>query len=456
MAEMPQMQHTTSQRPVRKVFPDKFLMCSSEIVGITEQASRRTDRDRLSRLERLPNELKLMIVGQIPNARSIFNLALTGPQFCAFISVHEKKIAHDLIKSVIPAELLHVVVATYGAIESDWNIHKGHTYLNSSEKLSKSYVNSIVQFVERYRLPRGFTLQAQHPNGVALYVAFQYLILHYTMETCALKLASSAMKSIPKALGFVPEVTPTVLIRYEKALYVTQLVAELFSWRGGNQTKTMHMAWGTFWYALSPWEIEQVYGVQTLFTWHVLDGFGMQLVLDRIGRRLSQGMRDGSAAYGDVDLGPMKNWYNVLLFKRLGSETEPGTPRSFFSCMRCLILSGYAFWDEIEQSCPNTTPMDRMHKSAVQKVEEAAQEYTGAVGRYISPMWFRSLTRACTCQSVVPGAPTTQMKELVMTFAMQFDVGEMLAVFRKSVDNMRTRVDPRNVRKTGDCKKEGH
>lgn len=43
-----------------------------------------------------------------------------------------------------------------------------------------------------------------------------------------------------------------------------------------------------------------------------------------------------------------------------------------------------------------------------------------------------------------------------MTFAMQFDVGEMLAVFRKSVDNMRTRVDPRNVRKTGDCKKEGH
>ncbi|KAI0443514.1 hypothetical protein F4803DRAFT_514501 [Xylaria telfairii] len=232
----------------------------------------RADINRLSRLERFPNELKLMIIGKIPNARSIFNLALTGPQFCSLISVHEKKIAQDLIKFVIPAELLHVMVATYAAIESDWNVHKGHTDLNSREALSKPYVDSINQFVERYRCPEAFTLQAQHPNGVALYEAFQYLVMHGAIETYALELASAAMKNIPKAPGFAPEVSPPVLIRYEKALYVTQLVAELFSWRGGDQTKEMYMAWGTFWYALSPWEIEQVFGVQTLLMDSILGG----------------------------------------------------------------------------------------------------------------------------------------------------------------------------------------
>ncbi|RYC60896.1 hypothetical protein CHU98_g5318 [Xylaria longipes] len=415
-----------------------------------------------------------MIVGRISNVLAVFNVLLTGPHFCAFISLHERKIAEDIIKKSIPAELRHLAVATYAATTSPWNIHHGHHDLYFNQTLSDSYVNSVVRFVERYRRPDGFTLQSHHAKGLTLWDASVYLPMNNAICIYSRRLVALAMSATPKVLGFVPEISHSVLLRYAKALYITQIVAEIFAWRGGGQTTQMHMAWGMFWYALTPWEVEQVFGVQTLLAWYVYNdiirvfpehyvnhdngttalgrfvnflgptrlrtmeqkgghkniatafdffrlwnpvgfiysahcapGFGMRLVLDRIGHRLSQGKENGSPAYGDIDIGPMKNWYYIFLFGGL-EDRRGGQPCSFFSCMRCLTLSGYAFWDEIKPSCLPTYPIEEMHRMAVDMHERAFQALNGAPGKIFTPLWFRKWQNH-TCQNAIPVPATGQL-----------------------------------------------
>ncbi|KAI0552207.1 hypothetical protein F4679DRAFT_592687 [Xylaria curta] len=430
-------------------YTSKLLASSPLVLKFIRCAALRTDVNYLSLLERLPNELTLMVIVHIGDPRSIFRLALTGPHLCAFIAVHEGMITESLIRMTIPTELLYLTVATYTAIESCWNVHNRPVDL-SSGKLSDSYVDSIVQFVEHYRRSEGFTLRAQHPKGPNLCQALGYLVMHSLTSEYADKLARLSMRVIPKAFGFAPEISPTVLIRYEKALYITQLVAELFAWRGSGQTNRMHLAWGMFWYALAPWEVEQVYCVQTLLTWHVLEemcrcsvhaiayndgfmtvkrfvnylgplrlgalekrrppdqliaalkifkqwnpfgfihwghcapNFGLQLMLDRIGRRLDQSTKDGSLAFNDIDLGPMKNWYCIFLFGRL-EEARPGRCHSFFSCMRCLVMSGYAFWDAMDQSRMPAPPISVMHERTVAELKVASQTLDG-LDRIVKPI----------------------------------------------------------------------
>ncbi|KAI1749729.1 hypothetical protein F4782DRAFT_549497 [Xylaria castorea] len=500
--EMPQLLYDTPpQRKMLNPCLGKLLMRSSVTRRATQLAALRTDTNRISRLERLPNELKLMVIVQIADARSIFRLALTGPHFCAFISAHERRVAGDVIKKIIPAELLHLAIATYTAIKAYWNVHNGQDDLNSSKKLSGFYVNSIVDFVERYRCPKGFTLQTQHPRGPALYEAHCYFMMHDTISILASQLALRSMRSIPKVLGFAPEISPTVLIRYEKALYILQLVAELFAWRGGDQTNQMHLAWGMFWFALAPWEVEQVYCAQTLLTWHVLEemetvcpinhfayhdwlstlggfitysgpvrlggldngrlpdelalafkafghwnpsgfiqyghpapAFGLRLVLDRIGQRLNQGTKDGSPAFGDIDLGPMKHWYCLFLFRGL-EKTRPGHSHSFFSCMHCLILSGYAFWDEIEPSRLPTLSIDVMHRMVVQNFKEVSQRYDGPHnGARVAAMWFRRWEN-CTAQGFIPPPLITGLIPLPYRHAAEYCfriTGQVLAEEKES------------------------
>ncbi|KAI0443515.1 hypothetical protein F4803DRAFT_306129 [Xylaria telfairii] len=140
-----------------------------------------------------------------------------------------------------------------------------------------------------------------------------------------------------------------------------------------------------------------------IFRGHCAPGFGIDISLGRIGRKLSQSKKDGSPAYSDVDFGPMKNWYRLLLYRKVASDAKVGTPHGFFSCMRCLIKSGYAFWDEIEQRPPPTFPLDTMHEFAVEEFGRAAAP---AEGYYACPMWFRFSDWPCTCRNPTPGSPT--------------------------------------------------
>ncbi|KAI0196753.1 hypothetical protein EV127DRAFT_466272 [Xylaria flabelliformis] len=452
---MAQLRDTPSQYKTHSPYPSKLLACSPPIFEAIQSATLRTDVNRLSLLERLPNELQLMVIVQIADPPSVLRLALTGPQLCAFILIHERRIAESVVRKTIPAELLHLAVATYTVIESYWNIHNNQFYLGSSQELSNFYVDSVVEFVERYRCSGGFAFEIQHPEGLSLYEAQCYYVMNNLISDYANQLALLSMRNIPKDLRFAPEISPTVLIRYKKALYITQLVAELFAWRGGDQTNRMHLAWGMFWYALAPWEVEQVYCVQTLLTWHILEAynhwfstverfvnyygpvrlgvlanggtphqliialkafkewnpfefiyyghcaptFGLKLILDRIGQRLAQSTKDGSPAFSDIDLGPMKNWYRIFLFGSL-EEVRPGRCHSFFSCMHCLVLSGYAFWDEMDQNRMPTPSISVMHERTVAKFEDESRTLGSLHKDRIAAMRFRWWEN-CNSQSVM-------------------------------------------------------
>ncbi|KAI0490346.1 hypothetical protein F4859DRAFT_520169 [Xylaria cf. heliscus] len=422
----------------------------------------RADENRLSLLESLPNEVKLMIVGNIGHAQSILKLAMTGPVFCAFITVHERIIAAETIKCFIPPELLHTAVATYAAMKSEWNVHSGASPTKNNFDLTEDYVKTIIDFMHKYRSAGGFTLQGEHPKGLSLDDASQYYAIHSSIYHFAYGFSCKAQSEIPKVLGFAPEITSTVLLRYQKALYITQLVAELFSWRGRDQTEGMHLAWGMFWYAFDPWEIEQVFSVQTMLKWYTINrlsqtaqfrdwperleqydfmtrfanfngpvricslelkgqmstayyyfrnlmngmgviywpvcgpDFGLEIVLDKIGKRLSQAAEDGSPAFGDMDRGPMRNWYNLMLFRRLDRKFPRGGHPSFFSCMQCLVFSGYAFWDEIDETRQPAIPINKLHQWTAFTFHKAK----GSMRPNLScPTWFRSIQK-CKCHEV--------------------------------------------------------
>ncbi|KAI3336188.1 hypothetical protein F4824DRAFT_509960 [Ustulina deusta] len=243
----------------------KFMIDSLPVLNAVETARTRIDTNRQSRLERMPNEIKLMITSWIQHSVSIFNLALSGPEFCALIVTHEKKIVLNVITWYIPAEIMHLAVGIHMVTTAPWNVRNAGP-ITPGRPIPPAYMDSIVDFVEKYRRAEDLTLQKHHPEGLALSQLGRYLNMHNATRHYAKLLATHAKGRVPGNLGLGFEISPTVLFRYMRTLYVMQLVTELFSWRGGDRIipQRMHLAWGTFWFSFYPWEIEQVFCVQKL------------------------------------------------------------------------------------------------------------------------------------------------------------------------------------------------
>lgn len=241
--------------------------------------------------------------------RLTLGVIVTGPQFYHSISVNQNRIARSLINHNIPPEIQRLAIASHVVSKAPWNIHvNGHPDLNKGVTLPPEYIKSVTAFVEQYRCPKSFTIES-HAGDLRLYEVLRCLTLHKAVRYYAKTLATLAMGEIPVSLRFCPEghplrwvsyalpresllstheatwiptpyeifgsspeVTPMVLLRYEKALYVMHLVSILFSWRGNDQTDAMYYTWGTFWYSLSPWEYEQVYCVHKLLKQHIAGG----------------------------------------------------------------------------------------------------------------------------------------------------------------------------------------
>ncbi|KAJ2990794.1 hypothetical protein NUW58_g2775 [Xylaria curta] len=288
-------------------------LASPTILGVIQAAALRINPDRRSHLERLPNELKRMIIAELPGVRIIDNLALTGPEFCYFIATNEKIIAKDVFKVRIPPSLQHVAVATYAALMADWNCHRLEEAHPANTPLDYPYISSIIDFVERYRLPNGFALETQHPGGLLLKELNQYLVIYSSISQFSVQLATGALAAVPGILGFTPHITPTVLVRYQKALYILQLVSELFSLRGREQNPWMHMAWGSFWRALEPWEMEQVFGAQVLLKEFIAANIGREF--EKVYWR--EGDPQHSMAKFVVFYGPARLW--ALHVRKQGS-----------------------------------------------------------------------------------------------------------------------------------------
>ncbi|KAI0517605.1 hypothetical protein F5B22DRAFT_645784 [Xylaria bambusicola] len=240
------------------------------ILNAIAAANKRAIQGRRSRLEQLPTELKLIIIGFLPDGASIINLSLSGPDFCAVVCAHEKKIIEDAM-TIIPPSLVYLAVANYMISTAPWHINerKQRGY-GRGLKLSEAYGTSVLDFVELYRLPQELTLEKTHPENMSLIQADIYLKTYMAVSYYAKLLSKQAMLGIPEGIEFNREVTSTVLARYEKALYIMQLVSSLFSWQGSDPEQyEMVVAWGVFWFSLFPWEIEQVFCVQRLLERHI-------------------------------------------------------------------------------------------------------------------------------------------------------------------------------------------
>ncbi|KAJ8120802.1 hypothetical protein O1611_g10270 [Lasiodiplodia mahajangana] len=234
-----------------------------------EEAVHRNNGKRPGQLERLPNEIKLEVLGWVSDGRSILNLALTGPQFCAFIAMYEKTIAFNVVTWNIPAEMLDVAAVNHSTCYATWNVHTfGHPEFNKGLRMSLAYSQSINVFVDKYR--QGvYTFEKKHPKGLQLYEASQYLDTHNAVRYYAKTLAVIAEEQFPSYLPAHPEISPIALRRYQRALYIVQLVADLFSWKAALPTLAMGRAWSIFWHHFMPWEYEQVYCANKLLQQHL-------------------------------------------------------------------------------------------------------------------------------------------------------------------------------------------
>ncbi|KAI0967569.1 hypothetical protein F4678DRAFT_465499 [Xylaria arbuscula] len=166
---------------------------------------------------------------------------------------------------------MHLAVATYMISVAPWAFQNKEqdTAFKTDVPLNSAYEELVLAFVERYRCTEDLTLKKQHPQGITLPQVGQYLNMHYAVYDYARVLAACAIETTHEDLGLGSTATPTMLLRYEKALYVMQLVSALFSWRGTDQSPRMNDAWGVFWYSFYPWEVEQVYCVETLLLEHI-------------------------------------------------------------------------------------------------------------------------------------------------------------------------------------------
>ncbi|KAI1288216.1 hypothetical protein F5Y03DRAFT_94279 [Xylaria venustula] len=98
----------------------QYMADSPAVLSALATSCIRTLESRRSPLEKLPSELKLTIVRYIPEHVSIFHPALTGPEFCNLIATHEKKITIEVIRWAVPAEIMHLAVATHMISVAPW------------------------------------------------------------------------------------------------------------------------------------------------------------------------------------------------------------------------------------------------------------------------------------------------------------------------------------------------
>ncbi|KAI1424761.1 hypothetical protein F5Y12DRAFT_714999 [Xylaria sp. FL1777] len=383
--------------------------------------------DRRSRLEQLPVEIKMIVICWINDSVSIFNLALSSLDYCATISIHEKEITLNVLRWYIPDELMHLAIATYEISTSNWAFHNdGRKEIGRGHVMKRTYEDSVLKFVEKFRRTEDWTLLRQHPEGLTLHQIDRYLKMHHAARYYARKLAADTKQRTPGALDFGPKITSTVFFRYERALYIMQLVTELFSWRSARQSETMEKAWGVFWFAFYPWEVEQVFCVQKLLEKYIITMLNRQLVapvsfetryliarfvvfkgpsrlwgvemgkpnkfpmsnhydffrqldyrefiflgfaLPGFGLKLlipRMAQRVNSSTCDDIDAGSMKLWYYIAI--RGDTEwTVPSSDHHFFSDMRAMVFSGWALWDEFTNTRSKTHAIKWMHEELVRR-----------------------------------------------------------------------------------------
>ncbi|KAI1114219.1 hypothetical protein F5Y14DRAFT_451191 [Nemania sp. NC0429] len=253
-------------------YPHRRLSDSSSILQALKRANAKINPDdcTLSRIESLPAEIRWIIIGHLSDSQSVKNLLLSGPRFYALVLANERLIACHLVRHHIPARVL--VMAT-GIFKT---------------RQSRMGAVTLIQFCNmapsRYASVFGKT-----DDQSSLFEACEYLDQHNAVVYYAKALAAQAMGEASKHVGYRLEVTPTILHRYERCLYMLQFESEMLNQAGRPYRFGPKHFFTRFWTVQAPWDYEQVHCVKELLDTYIKAAIAKQLGGTQDWNRLGDG-----------------------------------------------------------------------------------------------------------------------------------------------------------------------
>ncbi|KAI0454162.1 hypothetical protein F5B21DRAFT_525237 [Xylaria acuta] len=236
-----------------------------------------------SYIERLPAELRFLVIENLPagDLRSIINLALTGPVYYHFVSENEADLAEKIVVSIVGRDVMPFAATLY-ELEGLGDklprvIFKGKRGYPDEESWGL-----MLEILDRHSGRHNRHNWHTQSRITKFPVAAAYLEFNAPVEYWAKKVASRALRKAyamvprqrwrddPKSKpGLKPKPTATEMRRFCKALYIYQIQSTAFPWSYAAKYMepigtSYFCAFQRFWYAIAPWELEQVRQVEIL------------------------------------------------------------------------------------------------------------------------------------------------------------------------------------------------
>ncbi|GAW17589.1 hypothetical protein ANO14919_070480 [Xylariales sp. No.14919] len=252
---------------------------SQTLEQVLEAASKRYNESghsaKRSYIERLPAELKLLIIKKLPtgDCSSIIKLALTGPDLYTLITEHEAELAVESAVPAIGEHVMPIATALYELRELGGERPYRVIFPDGKNfRDSPVLVDSIFDIVDRHS---GRENRRNWCDKVkSLSAASRCLDFHAVVEYWAQRLASKALEKSCRAQAekyscpnLDIEPTDTEMMRFCKALYIFELVSTAFPWLGvepDHFARRTRQAFQAFAKDVAPWEMQQVVSIQRL------------------------------------------------------------------------------------------------------------------------------------------------------------------------------------------------
>ncbi|OTA79122.1 hypothetical protein M434DRAFT_38376 [Hypoxylon sp. CO27-5] len=241
--------------------------------------------DTSAPLEALPSEIKNKILRELPDARSVLNVALTGPIFYNHIfydddGSNERKISSAIVVANVGITLLPMAIARYEASLISWKrVCPSNT--EAPIPVTTSWLcEQVVEFVDEHltghhitQLPVALSSLSIADNIISCHKAIQHFTEYLSTRTAGYMPDHCRPSSDCMREAIVPNDRENT--RFSKALYIFQLASELFVinkyhsvvWDAREAT---NIALEAFWRKFAPWENQQVRSVQTLLIGYAL------------------------------------------------------------------------------------------------------------------------------------------------------------------------------------------
>ncbi|KAI0020638.1 hypothetical protein F4780DRAFT_357328 [Xylariomycetidae sp. FL0641] len=241
----------------------------ADCASLIQRALARTSGEEATPLERMPPEIKLLIIQNVDDSRSVMNLALTGPHFCELVTQHEESIVTKILAAIEPS-LVPLAKLRLEAATADWAVARRNTCRSLTNNEYSDQLNDFIgEIYERIHL------QKHSVGPMTLPFAANLVSFHLTVSEFADELSSKALSRLPDrrpgVLASASVASTGELTRFKKALYIFQLVSLLLLdvediivryVSSNRRSMQINPLWETFWRSFEPWESQQVRCVQ--------------------------------------------------------------------------------------------------------------------------------------------------------------------------------------------------